>query len=88
MDCVVLGPINIDIWNFKFTMQGLPALDLITLQIHGNPELSELKKFFKLEYNCFTILYLFLLYNSMNQLCVYTYPFSLEHLSTTPIPAL
>ena len=50
VDCVVLGPINIffsiniDIWNFNFTMQGLPALDLITLQIHGNPELSEFSK--------------------------------------------
>ena len=46
VDCVVLGPINIDLWNFKFTMQGLPALDLITHQIHGNPELPELKKIF------------------------------------------
>ena len=33
------------------------------------------------------MLYLFLLHNSMNQLCVYTYPFSLEPLSTAPHPS-
>ena len=53
-----------------------------------------LKKFFKtplLEYNCFTMLCYFLLYNKMNQLYVYIYP----HISsllcrppTLPIPPL
>ena len=44
-----------------------------------------------LEYNCFTFLYQFLLYNKVNQLYVYIYPHipSLLHLPPTlPIPPL
>ena len=33
-----------------------------------------LNEFFKLGYNCLTILYQFLLYNKVNQFCIYTYP--------------
>ena len=44
--------------------------------------------FFKLENNCFTILYSFLLYNNMNQLYVYIYPptwaFPPFHFSRSP----
>ena len=44
-----------------------------------------------LEYNCFTMLCQFLLYNKVNQLCIYIYPhiLTLLHLSPTlPVPPL
>ena len=44
------------------------------------------KIFFKLQDNFFTMLCQFLLYNNVNQLCVYIYPLPLEHASHTPIP--
>ena len=40
--------------------------------------------FFKLEYTCFTMLCSFLLYNSVNQLYVYIYPFPFELPSLPP----
>ena len=39
--------------------------------------------FFLLEYNCFTMLCQFLLYNEVNQLCIYIYPLPL---GPTPKP--
>ena len=45
-------------------------------------------KFFLLEYNCFTMLCQFLLYNKVSQLCVCIYPLPLELPSAHPIPPL
>ena len=57
------------------------------------PFIFSLKKLFisLLEYNCFTILHQFLLYNEVNQLYVYIYPHISSLLSlppTLPIPPL
>ena len=47
------------------------------------------KFFFSFEYNCFTMLCLFLLYSKVNQLYVYVYPLLLEPpLHLTPHPTL
>ena len=43
---------------------------------------------FKLEYNCFTMLCQFLLYNNVNQLYVYTYSLPLQPPSHSPIPPI
>ena len=52
--------------------------------------MSEIRKgkafFKKLEYNCFTIMCQFLLYNKVNQLYVYRYP-PLLHFPSTPAPS-
>ena len=42
--------------------------------------------FFLLEYNCFTVLCWFLLYNEVNQLYVYMYPLPLGPPSSPPHP--
>ena len=63
----------------------------------GKPSSAHLKKFFLffltslLEYNCFTMVCYFLLYNKVNQLYVYVYPhisFLLHLPPTLPIPPL
>ena len=52
------------------------------------PSVSFLKKNYLLGYNCFTTLCQFLLYNRVNQLYMYTYPFSPGSRSLPPIPPL
>ena len=63
----------------------------------GKPSSAHFKKFFLffltslLEYNCFTMVCYFLLYNKVNQLYVYVYPhisFLLHLPPTLPIPPL
>ena len=48
--------------------------------------LGEGLHFILLEYNCFTMLYYFLLFNEVNQLYVYIYPFPLGPPSQHPSP--
>ena len=44
--------------------------------------------FFKLEYNCFTMLCLALLYNEVNQICAFIYTLPLESPAHPHIPSL
>ena len=48
--------------------------------------LGKVLHFILLEYNCFTMLYYFLLFNEVNQLYVYIYPFPLGPPSQHPSP--
>ena len=75
------------------------SLYLVLVLLHSSSSFNSLKiqlvasasffSFFKLEYNCFTMLCSFLLYSELNQLCVHIYPLSLgPPCHPTPIPTM